>query len=137
MKYQIEHNTITEYNPDITKISLGDLAKVDAHSVEGVNLYNVLEFQNKESLGSTISMVLSKLRLTGIASLVALDLNKLCEFYLDKVLSLDEFHSLSNNKTLYPISAMIDILKTNNCDIRLIKTDRMVYYIEFGRRSDV
>lgn len=137
MKYQIEHHTITEYQPDIKKISLNDLYNVEDHSIEGINLYNVLEFENKQSLNSTIKMILSKLRLTGTASLIALDVNRLCELYLDKVLSLDEFHLLSYNKILYPGPIMIEILKENNCDIKILKTDRVVYYIEFGRKSDV
>lgn len=137
MRYQIEHSTITEYQPDIEKISLYNLSMVEDHSIESINLYNILEFEDKNNINSTIQLIVSKLRLSGRASLIALDLNKLCELYLDNFLSIDEFHSLSHNKFLYPVSKMVDILKQNQCEIKIVKTDRMIYYIEFGRAQNV
>ena len=137
MKYQIQHHTITEYQPDIEKIELENLHKIEDHSIEHINLYNVLEFESKQNIYTAIQLILSKLRLTGRASLIALDLNRLCELYLDNFISIDEFHSLSYNKNLYPVSKMVDILKQNRCDIKLVKTDRMIYYIESGRGENV
>lgn len=137
MRYQLEHPSITEYDPNIQKIKLEDLKKIEDHSIEDINLYNIFEHQEKLTINNTITLILSKLRLSGKCSMIGLDLNKACELYLDKTLSVEDFHTLSQNKILYPISNMVNILKQNDCEIRTVKTDRMVYYIEFGRKTNV
>lgn len=131
MKYQLEHETIQNYQPDIEKISLNNITSLQDHSIEHINLYNALELiQDPNTLLTTL---LSKLRLKGVVVLVGIDLNKICELYLDKVLSYKEFNNLISNKTIYPMTEAIQILKANQFHINLIKTDRLLYHIECGR----
>jgi hypothetical protein len=81
----------------------------------------------------TLKLLLSKLRLKGVVSLIGVDLNKICELYIDKFFNFKEFNGLIKNKTIYPLSEVIKLLVDNNYKVNTVKTDRLLYYIECGR----
>lgn len=134
MRYQIEHESIKDYQPDIPKIALSNIPDIQDHSIEYINIYNVLEIA--DNIDYLLSLIQSKLRLKGVLSLIGLDLNRLCELYLDRVIDSKEFNNLINHKTIYPLSDIVKILTDNKYKITVIKTDRLLYYIECGRPLD-
>lgn len=134
MRYQIEHESIKDYQPDIPKIALSNIPDIQDHSIEYINIYNVLEIA--DNIDYLLSLIQSKLRLKGVLSLIGLDLNRLCELYLDKAIDSKEFNNLINHKTIYPLSDIVKILTDNEYRITVIKTDRLLYYIECGRTLD-
>lgn len=129
MKYQLYHESIKDYNPDLETIKIEDLDTIEQHSIEYINIYNVLELEDNFDLG----LLLSKLRLKGTMCLVGADINKLCELYLDNILSLSDFQNFTLHKKLYPLSYIRELLIKNNFKVLTIKTDNFIYYIECGR----
>ena len=133
MKYQIEHESIRDYQPDIEKISFSNLKNLNDHSIENINIYNTVELLDEPE--EILKLILSKLRLKGIVSLIGIDLNKICELYIDKYLNFKEVNNLIKNKTIYPLSEIIKLLVDNNYKVNIVKTDRLLYYIECGRST--
>ena len=133
MKYQIEHESIRDYQPDIEKISFSNLKNLNDHSIENINIYNSVELLDEPE--EILKLILSKLRLKGIVSLIGIDLNKICELYIDKYLNFKEVNNLIKNKTIYPLSEIIKLLVDNNYKVNIVKTDRLLYYIECGRST--
>jgi hypothetical protein len=131
MKYQIEHESIRDYQPDIEKISFSNLKNLTDHSIENINIYNTIELLDEPE--EILRLILSKLRLKGVVSLIGVDLNKICELYIDRYLNFKEVNNLIKNKTIYPLSEVIKILVDNNYKVNTVKTDRLLYYIECGR----
>jgi hypothetical protein len=131
MKYQIQHDSIKDYQPDIEKISLSNIQSLNDHSIESINIYNTIELLDEPN--ETLKLLLSKLRLKGVVSLIGVDLNKICELYIDKFFNFKEFNGLIKNKTIYPLSEVIKLLVDNNYKVNTVKTDRLLYYIECGR----
>lgn len=129
MKYQIYHESIGDYNPELETINIDEINNLDEHSIEYINIYNILELSDNFDL----SALLRKLRLKGVVSLVGADMNKLCELYLDNIVSLNNFQELVSNKKLYTLSVIIELLQNNNYKIFTVKTDNFIYYIECGR----
>lgn len=131
MKYQIEHESIKQYQPDIEKIQKDEIVNTVDNSIEYINIYNTLEIIDNPN--DFLTMLLTKLRLKGSVAIIGIDLNKLCELYLNKIFDFTEFNDLIKNKFIFPLSDTINLLKNNNYKINLIKTDKLLYYIECGR----
>lgn len=131
MKYQIEHESIKDYQPDLEKVSISSLNDITNHSIEYINIYNMLEIIS--DYNDFLELILSKLRLRGIVTIIGIDLNKLCEVYLDKIIDAKEFNDLIHQKRIYPLSEITKLLIDNKYKINAIKTDRLLYYIECGR----
>ena len=134
MKYQIEHESIKDYQPDLEKISLSSLEDLPDHSIEYINSYNMLEVI--PNYNKFLELILSKLRLKGVMVIIGIDLNKLCELYLDQIINAEEFNDFISQKTISPLSKITKILMDNKFTLITIKTDRLLYYIECKRSSN-
>lgn len=134
MKYQIEHESIKDYQPDLDKISLYSLEDLPDHSIEYINSYNMLEVV--PDYNKFLELMLSKLRLKGVMVIIGIDLNKLCELYLDQIIDAQEFNDFTSKKTIYPLSKITNALIDNKFTLITIKTDRLLYYIECKRSSN-
>lgn len=132
MKYHITHPhlpTMTN-SKDTISLTLEDFYKLDNNTIEYIDLHSILEHVD---INKFLPILNSKLRLKGICVIVGGDIDKICEFYLDKYISYEEFSNMVFNKKLYPLDHIADAIK-NYFTIDSIKTDKVLYYIEFRRK---
>lgn len=128
MKYQIVHKEITQGNSDLTPIDHNKIDQIQDKSIAYIDMHNILELIDSSNYLITIQ---SKLKPGGSASIVGLDLNRLCEFYLDKYIDTKEFNTLVKGKTLFTLKEVTDLLK-KYFTIKTVKTDKLLYFVEFG-----
>lgn len=133
MRHYLIHKNLpkTDNNHgDEIGITLEQFYELENNSIEYIDIHNILEYLDIKKF---LPILNNKLRLKGKVIIIGGDIDKICEFYLDKYISYDEFANMVFDKTLYPIDYIVNMIK-EYFTIETIKTDKVLYYIEFRRK---
>lgn len=133
MKYHLIHKNLPKIDINDTNevgITLEQFYELENNSIEYIDIHNILEYLDIKKF---LPILNDKLRLKGKAIIIGGDIDKICEFYLDKYISYDEFANMVFDKKLYPLNYMVEYLQ-EYFSIDTIKTDKVLYYIECKRK---
>lgn len=137
-KYKLIYQNLRIPSDDADGISLEELVESKANSIEYLNCGNILEIIDDPN--TLFEILDSKLRLNANCYFYGVNIDVLCEYYLDSLISLENFnHCISNVTRLYNLSLFNQLINTfkDTFAINSIKTSGIYYQIDISRKITV
>lgn len=129
--YQIDNNNLIIDNYDYPKLTLDDLSKIEINSIEQLFGGNILELVDCDLF---LDLLSNKLRLRGEFIITGINIDNLCEQYLDHTIDINFINQMFvNKKYLYNLPSLIETIKKNKFITKYIKTDGIYYYMVIVR----
>lgn len=132
--YQLKYNNLDIISTPHTSVNTDDLKKLEANSAEKIFGGNILELIDDTYL--FLMLIESKLRLSGEFIISGINIDNICENYLDNIIDIDALNKLIiNKKRIFNLQNIISLIKQAGMIPKTIKTDGIYYYISVSRKN--
>jgi predicted SAM-dependent methyltransferase len=131
--YKLNYPELLQIPFDGPDITIEQLRLELDNSIDEIYCSNILEIYNNPT--EFLSMLQSKLRLSGKFYIIGNNIDSVVENYLDQIIDINFLNKCLRNKyQIYTIESIIDLLNNNFFDYESIKTDSIYFYITAKRR---